>query len=399
MPLPTTFSAAPPARPHVPLAPVLSRASFGRARASLPSVLDAGRSLLVTSGRAALALALRELRIGPGDTVLLPAYHSLSMVPPVVWLGATPVFYRVGADAAVDLDDAAAKLGTRCRALVVTHYFGFAQDMATLRSWCDARGIALLEDCAHCFYGRQDGRPVGSFGDYAIASSMKFFPAYDGGALVSSRHRLPERLRPAGFGFELKALLNTLELGFAYGRMPLLRLLLRAPLAAKDQLWRMLKRARRAGPPPSLAPESSDSGAGFDPAWVDRRASWIARRLLGRASGERIVARRRAHYLALERTLGALPGCRPLYARLPDDTCPWLFPLLVDEPEPAFARLCAWGVPVTRFASALWQGVDADTCANSVMLSRHVLAFPVHQELREDELAWLCERAREALAP
>jgi dTDP-4-amino-4,6-dideoxygalactose transaminase len=384
----------------VPLAPVLSRASFGRGRASLPCVLDTGAVELVTSGRVALALALRELGVAQGDTVLLPAYHSLSMVPPVLWRGATPAFYRVGMDAAVDLDDVAARLGPRVKALVVTHYFGFPQDLVRIRAFCDAHGLALVEDCAHCFFGEHAGRPVGSFGDYAIASSMKFFPAYDGGVLVSNRGPLTLPLRGAGPGFEIKALLNTLELGFAYGRLPLLRALLAVPLAVKDLLWRVLKASRQAGrhAVPALAPASSDSSAQFDPAWVDKRASWIARRLLRRASRERIVARRRANYLALERAFGPLAGCRPLFARLPDGACPWLFPLLVDDPEPAFVRLCAWGVPVTRFASTLWPGVDAAACAASADLSRRVLAFPVHQELRDDELAWLCERAGAALA-
>lgn len=402
MPLPSTLPLAPPGRPFVPLAPVLSRASFGRGRAGLPGVLEAGAAQFVTSGRVALALALRELGVTEGDTVLLPAYHSLSMVPPVLWRGATPAFYRIGMDTAVDLDDVAARLGPRVKALVVTHYFGFPQDLTRIRAFCDAHGLALVEDCAHCFFGRHAGRPVGSFGDYAIASSMKFFPAYDGGVLVSNRNPLSLALRAAGPGFEIKALLNTLEQGFAYGRLPLLRALLAAPLAAKDLLWRAFKASRRAGSPaaaaPALAPASSDSGTGFDPAWVDKRASWIARRLLRRASGERIVARRRANYLALEQALGRLPGCRPLYPRLPEGACPWLFPLLVDDPEPAFARLCAWGVPVTRFASTLWPGVDAATCTASAALSRRVLAFPVHQELRDDELAWLCERAGAALS-
>lgn len=397
MPLPSTIPMTPPGRPFVPLAPVLSRASFGRSRASLPSVLDAGAAQLVTSGRVALALALRELGVAEGDTVLLPAYHSLSMVPPVLWRGAVPAFYRVGMDTGVDLVDVAARLGPSVKVLVVTHYFGFPQDLTGIRAFCDAHGLALVEDCAHCFFGEHAGRPVGSFGDYAIASSMKFFPAYDGGVLVSNRRPLALAMRPAGPGFEIKALLNTLELGFAYGRLPLLRALLAAPLAAKDLLWGALKSARTQAAP-ALAPASSDSGVEFDPAWVDKPASWIARRLLRRASGERIVARRRANYLQLERALGQLPGCRPLFARLPDGACPWLFPLLVDDPEPAFARLCAWGVPVTRFASTLWTGVDAATCANSAALSRRVLAFPLHQELLEHELAWLCERARAAFA-
>jgi dTDP-4-amino-4,6-dideoxygalactose transaminase len=271
--------------------------------------------------------------------------------------------------------------------------------MSAIRAFCDAHGLALVEDCAHCFFGEHAGRPVGSFGDYAIASSMKFFPAYDGGVLVA-RHAPGLALRSAGAGFELKAMLNALELGFSYGRLPLLKALLTPALGAKNGAWRALKRLRgRAAPPPALAPRSSDSGVEFDPAWIDKRASWFARRLLDRLPGARIVAGRRRHYQALEQALGALPGCRPLFARLPDGACPWLFPLLVDDPEPVFARLCARGVPVTRFASTLWAGVDERSCPASSRLSRQVLAFPVHQELRGEELPWLAAQIKEALHP
>jgi dTDP-4-amino-4,6-dideoxygalactose transaminase len=387
-----------PARPRAPLAPVLSGASFGRAAAPLPSVLDAGAVRLVTSGRIALALALGELGVAKGDQVLLPAYHSLSMVPPVLARGATPLFYKVGPDTAVDLDDVAARLGPRVKALVVTHYFGFPQDLARLRAFCDAHALALVEDCAHCFFGEHAGRPVGSFGDYAIASSMKFYPAYDGGALLSARHPLERvRLRSAGPGFEAKAVLAALELAFGYRRLAPLRMALALPLWARDRLWPLLK-ARRKGGAPALAPASSDNGAGFDARWLDKRASWFARLLLARVSGARIVALRRARYLALEAALAALPGCRPLFTRLPDGACPWLFPLWVDDPEPLFARLKGNGVPLVRFAETLWPGVDAALCAHSAALSRHVLSFPVHQELDDDEFAWMSAELCRALA-
>lgn len=390
------MTAAP--RPRIPLAPVLSRAAFAGARSPAPaSVLDAGQLRFVTSGRIAIGLALRALGITAGDTVLMPAYHSLSMVPPVFWRGATPRFYRVGRDAQADLIDATARLDASVKAIIVTHYFGFIQDMASIRAWCDAHQVPLLEDCAHCFFGEQNGRPAGSFGDYAIASTMKFFPVYEGGILASRRHSLDGiALHSAGAGFEAKVLLNTLEHSFAYGRLPVLRRLMALPLRAKDAVWRWRKGAR---PVQALAPASSDSEATFDASWLDKRSSWFARWLLRRLCATRIVARRRAHYGHLAAACSNLAGARPLHAVLPDGVCPWMFPLVVDDAEGVFARLHGARVPVTRFAEVLWDGVDASVCANSVYLSRHVLAFPCHQELRADELAWMTAEILAAVQP
>jgi dTDP-4-amino-4,6-dideoxygalactose transaminase len=389
-----------PVRPLIPLAPILSASSFRRAAgARARTVLDAGSYKLVTSGRIAIALALREIGVRPGERVLVPAYHSASMVPPVLWRAAEPVFYRVRADASVDLDDLAAHITPGVRAVMVTHYFGFPQDMAPIRALCDARGIALIEDCAHCFIGEAGGRPVGAWGDYAIASSMKFLPIYEGGALVSARHRLDHIvLRSAGAGFEAKVALNSLERGFDYGRLPAVRAALSLPLRAKAAVWGLVKR-KRGTASQALAPASSDSSFDFDPGWVDKRSSLFARAMLKLAAPGRIAALRRNHYARLEAAVQGVPGVRPLHPRLPGGACPWVFPLLADEPEALFARLQALGVPLTRFGTPQWPGVDAETCANSAMLARHVLALPCHQELTEREIGWLAARLREAAAP
>ena len=395
-------------RPKTPIAPVLSRASFSRPADSRggrpPSVLDAGQVRRVTSGRVAIALALRQMGVRAGDEVLVPAYHSPSMVPPVLWCGATPVFYRIGAGASVDLDDVAARLGPATRAIMVTHYFGFPQKMAAIRAFCDAHGLLLLEDCAHGFFGEHGGRPLGSWGDYAIASSMKFFPIYEGGCLVSARHRLDAvTLRSAGLGFEAKAALAALENSFAHGRLPLLRALLRLPMRLKDLAWSALK-ARRTGAAgaaaaPALAPASSDSGFDFEPRWLDKRSAWFSRAVMALVSTRRIAALRRRHYLALAEAARGRPGCRPLFDALPDGVVPWQCPLVFDDPEGVFERLHAAGVPVVRFAQQRWPGVDAASCPESAMLARCVLALPCHQELREDELAWMAQQLRAALQP
>ena len=395
-----------PVRRAIPPVPVLSLAAFsGGRRAALPSLLDGADARLVTSGRVAIGLALRALDVGGGDVVLVPAYHSPSMVPPAHWCGAEVAFYRVRPDTAPDLADIEAHVARgRVKAILATHFFGIPHDLTLLRALCDRHGIGLVEDCAHCFFGARDGVAVGSVGDYAIGSTMKFFPIYEGGCLVSRRHRLDVALHGAGAGFEMKVALNALEAAFAYGRLPVLRMLLALPLRAKSALWGALKsRGGKSGnksggtTAPALAPSSSDSSFEFDPRWADKRSSWFSRALLRAVSPARIVARRRRNYLDLQRALDGVPGCRPLYSTLPDGACPWMFPLLVDRPQAVSEALLRAGVPMTRFGATLWPGVDASVCANSADLGRRLIAFPCHQALDDGERAWLHAQVRQAL--
>lgn len=389
--------------PRVPVTPVLSGASLGGPRPGRsPSVLDAGPALHVTSGRIAIALALREMQLGAGDEVLVPAYHSASMIPPVFACGAAPVFYRLLPDAGPDLADIAARITARTRAIVTVNYFGFLQGRDALRALCDARGLLLLEDCAHSFFGSSGGVPAGAVGDYAIASSMKFFPIYEGGCLVSARHALATPApHSAGLGFELKSALAAVERGNAYGRLGLVRLLLALPLAFKGLAKRLLRRGAPspgggAGAGPALTPSSSDSSYDFDPAWLDKRASLLSRAVMRLSSGRRIAQRRRANYLALQAALAGIPGWTPLFPSLPEGVVPWAFPVVVDDPAPVFDALKRAGVPVVRFGEMLWEGVDGRTCPVSAGFSRKVMGFVCHQELRADELAWMTAAIRSA---
>jgi perosamine synthetase len=381
-----------------PVSPVLSFDSFfGNGAPRVSSILDAGPARAVTSGRIAIALALRQMNVKAGDAVLVPSFHCASMIEPVTWSGATPVFYRINPDTSIDLDDIAAKLDGTSKVLMVTNYFGFPQDLSTIRAFCDSHGLMMLEDCAHCFLGEHKGLPVGSYGDYAIASSMKFFPIYEGGLLVSARHSLePVVLRSAGKGFEAKAALNALEDSFTYRRLGLVKALLWLPLATKDFLWGSIKKVKPAGAQ-SMVPGSSEGGFSFDPAWLDKRSSIFSRWMLKLVSRPRMGELRRKNYLKMAAALAGLPGCRPLFASLPEGVYPWVFPLLTDNPQPAFNTLKSRGVPIIRFGEYLWPGVDATVCANSVDLSKRVMSFSCHQELRDHELDWMIDQIKDAL--
>jgi dTDP-4-amino-4,6-dideoxygalactose transaminase len=386
-------------KPRIPLKPVVSWGSFAMRRATtIPTVLDAGHSLYVTSGRAAIALALRHAGISPGHRVLLPAYHCTSMVEPVVWVGAQPVFYRIGPDTQVDLDDVQRKLDRSVRAILVTHYFGVPQDLAPISNFCKNNGLVLIEDCAHAFFGRYQNRPLGSFGDYSIASAMKFFPIYDGGCLVSPQHRVDLIPQTAGgWRFQVKTALNSLEHSLAYRRLGPARVILYPPLWLKDFLWQRSKQLAPHNGAPDLGPGASDGAYAFDPRWLDTPMSISSKIMLSLSNKSRIIARRRSYYQMLLDGLSDLRGVHPLFPALAEDVVPYVFPLLVDEPERVFPVLKHEGVPILRFGEFLWDGVDSRTCPVAADLSRRLFQFPCHQELRADEIEWMIRRVRAAL--
>jgi len=120
-------------RARIPTAPVLSLESFsGDKDQRVPSVLDAGGVKYVTSGRVAIALALQQMKIGKNDKVLLPAYHCIAMVEPLIRANVAPVFYKINSDTSVDLDDIQARLDGSTKLLIVVNYFGFPQNLSKI---------------------------------------------------------------------------------------------------------------------------------------------------------------------------------------------------------------------------------------------------------------------------
>ena len=406
--------------PLVPKNPVLGWSSFSRhpsARrhgaddgdaieeafdaASFPSVLSLPHKQYVTSARVAIALALQRVGVGAGDRVLVPAYHCLSMIEPIVFCGATPLFFPLTPQLEVPLGALESTDLSGVKAMLVTHYFGFPQAMRSITAFARANGIAVIEDCAHAVFGSADGQPIGTWGDYAAVSLMKFFPVYDGGCLVSAVHGLDDLAlhRPSG-RFEAKALLNSIERGLVYRRFPGLQTAARTTLSIKDAMWRGFKRLRSARSAKPFAyhdPAASDGVNGLDPTWLDRRISFASQQLVERLPVERIIARRRRHYRRLDQALRGLPGARPLFDRLPAGVVPYIFPLWVDCPARVFARLKNDGVPLFRW-ERLWDEEAMRVDPLAARYAMEIFQLPCHQEITDDELGWIIERVRAAFA-
>ncbi len=394
-------------RPRPPVGPTLSAATFLDRGAGdrFAAITDVGPAAFVPAGRYAIAHALGLMGIGRDDEVLVPAFHCLSMVEPVLWVGARPVFYRLRDDLSVDLDDLSGKLTPRSRVLMVTHYFGFPQDVGNLRAFSDRNRLSLLEDCAHGFFGGRDGMPLGGGGDFAIASAMKFFPIPEGGCLVSARH--PEAVRALavrrqGLGASLRALLHAVEAAADRGRPSVLRPLIVAAEGAKWAVKAVAGRRRAANRPESDADASAESGVAvespsFGARWMEVRATGFSRATARFASRSRICRKRRENYLRYLTGLGQIPGCRPLFDTLPEGVVPYMFPLWVDALADVFPVLEDRAVPMQRFGQFPWDGMDRATCPVGAACARHLVQFPCHQEMTGRDIDQVIARVRESL--
>jgi len=384
----------------VPVEPVLSCGVFAPSGApTVPSVRDAGPAVSLTAGRYAIAWAFKLMGLGPQDQVLMPSYHCATMIEPLSVVGATPVFYRLRDDLTVDLEDIEAKLSPSVRAILATHYFGFPQRLEDLRRLCDEKGIYLLEDCAHSYFGETGGRPVGAWGDFAIASPRKFFPISDGGYLILPSGRARDIvLESQGLLATAKAAFNFIEHSIYYQRMPaiapLLELLTKLRGGSRGVHPEPDADMARGDPAETKPVESSD----FDPARLTTRMNLFARLTLLAASESRIIKRRRENFESLGKGLSGLPNCRPLFDQLPAGVVPHMFPLWIDDLDRIFPLLEDLAVPMQRFGQFLWPGVDQIVCPVSSAMSHHLIQLPCHQELSPQELGVILTRVSSVLS-
>jgi len=135
----------------------------------------------LSSGTAALWLALEALGIGPGDEVIVPANTYVASVFVISYLGATPVLADVD-EATFTLDPASVRAAVtpRTAALLPVHLFGTPCDMDALGAIAAASGLAIVEDAAQAHGAKLHGQRVGTFG---AAGCFSFYPTKNLGAM------------------------------------------------------------------------------------------------------------------------------------------------------------------------------------------------------------------------
>jgi perosamine synthetase len=364
-----------------PRLPVLDWNTYSGKKLSVaPCLLTLSTVQFTTSGRAAILLALEMLGVGPGDKVLVPTYHCPTMIAPIIACGAQAVFYPLNELGAPQLEWIKQADLQGVRAILVAHFFGLPQRLETIRLWCDFQGVSLIEDCAHSLFGSSDGRPVGRWGDLAIASLTKFFPVPEGGCLVvnTTQSAIPKLNQPSAIR-QVKAGIDIIHSGVNHGRLNGFGVLVKGAFKILDRF-----RAKKPLQHPSSELQPSD-GFTIDVAQSHQALTVACRWTAQHAPRERIVARRREHYMFLAQALSGLNGMRPLRVHLPDDCAPYVFPLWVDHADPGYAELRRLEFPVSRW-DRLWPTAPAIEIDSGMLWSVHVLQLACHQDLSFGEL-------------
>jgi len=158
---------------------------------------DSRHGIGISSGTAALHLALRALGVGPGDEVITVPNTYVATVFAITYTGALPVFVDVDPETGnMDPARVPAALSERTRAIIPVHMYGQCADVDAIRA--AAPGVPIVEDAAHAHGATLRGRKAGSLGDIAAFS---FYPSKllgalgDGGMLTTSDDGIAARIR------------------------------------------------------------------------------------------------------------------------------------------------------------------------------------------------------------
>lgn len=340
--------------------PLPPAAHLTRPRRDLPFPLPG--AALFSRARHALWHGLRALGVGPGDAVLVPAYHHGSEVEVLVRLGVEPRFYAIGEDLAPDPESLTSVFDGSVRALHLVHYLGFPQDGDRWRQWCDLHGITLVEDAAQAFLADVDGVPVGSWGHLAVFCLYKTFGLPDGAVLTGDVSIDPPRSGTTGLGGTVRrhgawvaqhVTVGTVERSGAYD-------------AARD----------------------------FALGDVETGPTAVTRRLTTRVSDPAAAATRRANYARLhERLAHRVPA---EFAMLPAGASPMVFPVAVDDKRAFLSSLARHGVVGLDLWSAFHPATPAEGFERERRLRRTVVGLPVHQELSGELVDHIADATRAA---
>ena len=161
--------------------------------------IGAQHAVAVSSGTAALHLAMRALEIGPEDQVLVPSLSFVASSNAILYVGAKPVFADITGldDFNLSCDDLEKRITSKTKALVVVHYGGYVADMDRITRIARKHRLYVVEDTAHAIGAKFNSKMAGALGDIGCFSffSNKNLATGEGGMIVTNGDEIAKKLK------------------------------------------------------------------------------------------------------------------------------------------------------------------------------------------------------------
>ncbi|MEX0315427.1 MAG: DegT/DnrJ/EryC1/StrS family aminotransferase [Allomuricauda sp.] len=143
---------------------------------------------LVSSGTAALTVALASAGIGAGDEVIMPTFTFVASFESILALGAVPILVDVDDTLTLNPKTVEAAITEKTRVVMPVHMCGSMADLESLQSICKKHDLLLLEDACQAIGGSYQGKPLGSIGDLGCFSFdyVKTITCGEGGAVITN---------------------------------------------------------------------------------------------------------------------------------------------------------------------------------------------------------------------
>ncbi len=219
------------------------------------------KSLAVTSGTAALRVALASLSIGKGDEVITQSFTFVATVEAIIESGASPVCTEIDKTLNMDIESLKQKISSKTKAIIVVHMLGVPSRIKEISKICNEKNIFLIEDTAWGCGGKLEDKLLGTWGDIGTFSFdfAKTITTGEGGMLIFKNKEFYEKAcawhdhghennprvprwedtrSSSGFNFRM----TELQGAIGVAQLKKLDLIIKKQRENKNLIWKQLKR-------------------------------------------------------------------------------------------------------------------------------------------------------------
>lgn len=347
-------------------------------------------------GRYAFYQAMVSLRLKGSDEVLLPSYHCLSMIEPVMRYGCKVNFYKIRGNLQTTVNDIQNAITTDTRVVFLVHYFGlFQKKIEEIKDYLLSKNVFLIEDCAHVIPLRH--QKAGTIGDISIFSPRKFLPLIDGAFLRINNPKVTKSpiLKKLPLLRELKVVKNTFEQHLSASNYERFKYYY-------FKIDNNINKSRNILKPAPIQNHTRRRvftiPVEFNMNLTNSRCSCLARYVLSGANFEAIYEKRKRAFKYLYDELYIGHGLKPpAFLNSGGSECVFGFPMLAKNKRNVIFELKKRNIQTFTFGEKLHKHVVRQGNLVDERLFSQLFFMPIHQDLDYDELKYISRNLKEIL--